>query len=165
MPGRSTQSLDVMDAMGTVFWTVLAGVLTYVGGQLLMKLVIDPVNDLRRTIAAVSHALIERANVIANPGVPTEEVMQATSEELRKLSSQLHAHLYLIPKYDHTARLFALPSRADLLKAATMLIGLSNSVYRATEAMYEANAKRVEKICDSLDIYMQEHDRWPKEGQ
>jgi hypothetical protein len=151
--------------MGTVFWTVIAGVLTYVAGQLVLKLVIEPVQELRRTIGAISHTLVERANVISNPGVPSDEVMSNTSQEIRKLSSQLHAHLYLIPKYHFTARVFRLPSRTQVLEAASMLIGLSNSVHRASENIYEINAKRVETLCDSLGIYIPEHERPPKEGQ
>jgi len=151
--------------MGTVFWTVIAGALTYVVGQLVLKLVIEPVHEFRRTIGAVSHTLIERANVIANPGVLSEEVMSNTSHELRKLSSQLHAHLYLIPKYGFFAGIFCLPSQPEVLEAASMLIGLSNSVHRVSENIYEINGKRVEKICDSLGIYRPEQERVPKEGQ
>jgi hypothetical protein len=77
----------------TVFITVLSGVLTYVIGQLVVKIVIEPVQDARRTIGQISHSLIEHANVIANPGVPSEEVMRETAQHLRKLSSQLQSHL------------------------------------------------------------------------
>ena len=43
-----------MDA--TVFYTVFAGVLTYVAGQLISKLVIEPVQDTRKPIGQISHA-------------------------------------------------------------------------------------------------------------
>ena len=147
----------------TVFFTVLSGVITFVVGQLVVKLVLDPVHDLKKTIGQISHTLVERANVIGNPGVPTKEVMDETSDLLRKLSSQLHAYLYLVPAYDATCRVFRLPSKEKLLAASTNLIGLSNSVYRADAKVYENNAKRVEAICDSLSIYIAEGSRWPKE--
>lgn len=147
----------------TVFLTVLSGVITYVLGQLVLKLVIEPVQDLRKTIGVISHALTERANIIHNPGVPTPEAMHETSRELRKLSSQLHAHLFLVPVYGVTSRVFRLPSQDHALEASSNLLGLSNSVFNAREKIYEINAKRVEKICDSLGIYMAEGDRWPKE--
>jgi len=147
----------------TVFFTVLSGVITFVIGQLIVKLLLDPVQDMKRIIGQVSHTLVERANVIANPGVPTKEVMDDTSDSLRRLSSQLHANLYLVPCYDRTAKVFRLPSKEKLLAASTALIGLSNSVYRADERVYEANAKRVEKLCDSLGIYLAEESRWPKD--
>jgi len=54
----------------TVFLTVLSGVITFVVGQLIIKLLVDPVNDFRRTVADIALALIEHANVYANPGEP-----------------------------------------------------------------------------------------------
>lgn len=146
----------------TVFFTVLSGVLTYVAGQLVLKLVLDPVHELRKTIGQVAHTLILRANIISNPGVPSKEVMDATSDELRALSSQLQSHLYLVPKYSLTAKVFRLPTLRQISEASSALIGLSNSVYRSTGNVYEANAKRVEAVCDSLGIYFPEEGRWPK---
>ena len=147
----------------TVFLTVLSGVITYVLGQLILKLLIEPVNDLKRTIGEIAHSLIEHANVIQNPGVPEEEMITETSRHLRKLSSHLESHLYLIPMYICTSKLFFLPSRDKIISAARALMGLSNSVFRAEEGIYKQNAHRVEKVCDFLGIYMSEGDRWPKE--
>lgn len=87
----------------TVLLTVLSAVLTYVLGQLVVKLVIEPVQDMKRTIGQISHSLIEHANIIQNPGVPPEEVMKETSQHFRKLSSQIQTHLYLVPLYRLTA--------------------------------------------------------------
>ncbi|MER2511517.1 MAG: hypothetical protein ABTQ25_03690 [Nitrosomonas ureae] len=147
----------------TVFFTVLSGVITFVIGQLIVKLLLDPVQDMKKTIGQVSHTLVERAYVLANPGVPTKEKMDDTSDSLRMLSSQLHAHLYLIPSYDKTFKVFHLPSKEKLLVASTALIGLSNSVFRAEVKVYEANAKRVEQVCDSLGIFLTEGSRWPED--
>lgn len=147
----------------TVYLTVLSGVLTYVLGQLILKLTIEPVQELRRTIGVISHALIERANVIQNPGVPTQEVMHETSLQLRKLSSQLQSHLYLVPLYGVTARIFRLPAADKIRAASRALIGLSNSVFQPRDGIYKANSRRVEIICDSLGIFMANEDRWPGE--
>lgn len=146
----------------TVFFTVLSGVITFVIGQIVVKLLLDPVQDMKKTIGQISHTLVERGAVIANPGVTTKEIMDETSDSLRRLSSQLHAHLYLIPLYGATSKVFRLPSKDKLLVASSALIGLSNSVYRADDKVYEANAKRVENVCDSLGIYLAEGLRWPK---
>jgi len=147
----------------TVFLTVLSGVLTYVLGQLVVKLVIEPVQDMRKTIGLISHALIEHASIYHNPGVPTQDAMNETSRELRKLSSQLQAHLFLVPRYGVISRIFGLPLHASVLEASSALIGLSNSVFNARENIYEVNANRVAKICDSLGIYLPEGSRWPKD--
>lgn len=57
----------------TVFFTVLSGVSIFVIGQLIVKLVLDPVHDLKKIIGQISHTLIERANIIANPAYPPEK--------------------------------------------------------------------------------------------
>jgi len=48
----------------TVFLTVFAGVTTYVLGQLILKFLIEPVHELKRTIGEIAHSLVEHANVI-----------------------------------------------------------------------------------------------------
>jgi hypothetical protein len=149
----------------TVFITVLSGVLTYVLGQLILKLMIEPVQEMRKTIALISHSLIERANVISNPGVPTKEVMDTTAKELRKLSSQLQSHLYLVPIYEKTSKLFRLPTQKQVLAASSALIGLSNSVHVARDNVYDVNAERNQTICDSLGIFLPESDRVSPIGQ
>jgi hypothetical protein len=149
----------------TVFFTVLSGVLTYVAGELIIRLVVEPVQDMKRTIGAISHTLIERANVVHNPGVPAVEVMNQTSQEFRKLSSQLRSHLYLVPLYRHTAKVFRLPTHDQVTDTASELIGLSNSVHHARDNIYGINMKRVEKICDALGIYLEPGNRWPKDAK
>ncbi len=146
----------------TVFLTVLSGALTYVIGQVLLKLYIEPALDFRKTVGLIAHAMVHRANVIQNPGVPTTEVMSETSNELRTFSAQLQAHIYLIPRYSVVALLFGLPSKTKMLAASRSLLGLSNSIYTARENVYQANSKRVENVCDSLGIYLSPDDRWPE---
>ena len=148
----------------TVFATVLAGVLTFVFGQIVVKLVIEPVQETRKTIGKVAHGMVMHASVISNPGVPSNEVMHETSKDLRTLSSELHSHLRLVPWYSTTAIVFGLPSYQQILAALSSLIGLSNSVYRNTGTVYEANAKRVEQIHDSLGIYLADGERPSKLG-
>jgi hypothetical protein len=147
----------------TVFLTVISGVITYVLGQLLVKVVIDPAQEMKKTIGQIALSLIERANVVANPGVPEREVIDDTSKHLRQLSSQLQSHLYLVPCYSVTARFFRLPPKENILKATGYLIGLSNSLHRTDDRVYEANAKRAEAIHDLLGIFMADGERLPKD--
>lgn len=152
-----------MDSLA-IFLTVLSGVITFVVGQLVVKLILDPVHDLKKTISQISHTLVDRANVIANPDVSTKEEKDETSLFLRKLSANLHAHLYLVPAYVTICRIFRLPSKEKLLSASTNLIGLSNGIYSTNRTKAdEWSAKRIVTICDSLDIYLTEESRWPKD--
>jgi hypothetical protein len=146
----------------TVALTVVFGVIIFVLGQLVVSLIIEPAQNLRRTIAAISHALIERANVIQDGGLSTKAVMDETSAELRKLSSQLQSRFYMVPLYRITASVFRLPAAEKIRAASGALIGLSNSIVQSRESVYKINSKRVQIVCDSLGIYLDEENRWPK---
>jgi hypothetical protein len=141
----------------TVFLTVFSGVLTFVLGQLIIKLLVDPVNDFRRTVADIALVLIEYANVYANPGVAGSEVEKKVSEELRRLSSRLNAQMYLIPCYRIIAKIFGLPSRDKVVGAASDLIGLSNGVFKSASDLVSVNVKRADQIRNALGIFVPEH--------
>ncbi|MBT8762846.1 hypothetical protein KFV02_02750 [Desulfohalobiaceae bacterium Ax17] len=142
----------------TVFLTIFAGFFTFVLGQLVLKLLIGPVHEFKRTVADISHAIIEYANVYSNPGVTGEELEKKVSNEFRQLSSRLNAQMYLIPRYDLTSKIFGLPSREAVAMAAKCLIGLSNSVYKSAYHLASKNADKAERICDVLGIYVPEQD-------
>ena len=74
----------------TVFLTVISGVLTFVFGQLIVRLVVEPVQELKKTIAQISHALIQLRSIYQNPGVSTQELESEASSKLRDLASHLH---------------------------------------------------------------------------
>jgi hypothetical protein len=150
-----------MTASTTVILTIFAGVLTYIIGQMILKLVIEPILELRKTIGRISHSLIHYAGFIFNPGVRPKDEIQHASDYLRSLSSEIQSHLYLVPIYGLTAFFFRLPTKRKVLDASKALMGLSNSLFRESESVYKHNSKRVEKVCDSLDIYLPEEDRWP----
>jgi hypothetical protein len=135
--------------LATVFLTVFSGVVTYVIGQLVLKLLIEPVQDLKKTIGMISYALIERASVISNPGNSPEDVMNDTVRELRKLASHLRAHLSLIPCYPVSARMFSLPCQVNIDQAMRNLIGLSNGIHSDPQHL---NYDMATKICRFLEI-------------
>lgn len=142
-----------------IFLTILSGVIVFILGQLALKLLIEPIQEFRKTVADIAHALIEYANIYANPGVVGNESEKKASEELRKLSSRLNAQMYLIPFYQIIAKIFGLPPRDKLVGAASDLIGLSNDVFKSSSDLVLPNLKRSERICITLGIYVPENER------
>jgi len=140
----------------TVFLPIFSGVVIFVLGQFLLKLLVEPVQEFKKTIADVALALIQYSNVYANPGVAGNEVEKRSSEELRRLSSRLNAQMYLIPCYRITANIFGLPSRDKVVDATSNLIGLSNGVFESTSNLVLVNVKRSDKIRDALGIFVLE---------
>lgn len=141
--------------MLTVFLTVISGVLTLVIGQLVLKLLIEPVHEFKRTVADIALALIEYANVYANPVSVNSEREAKASETLRKLSSRLNAQLYLIPYYPRIYNIFGLPSKDKVLDAAKELMGLSNSVNAVSDGAI--NHQTANKIRNALKIFVPEN--------
>ena len=149
----------------TIFLTIIAGVATFVLGQIALKLFIDPVQDFKRVIADISHTLIEDAQVIWNPGLLGKEKEDEVSEKLRTLSSRLNGQMYLIPKYEWTSKLFGLPSREIVSDAAGHLIGLSNSLHKSTaNTLGTNNIDKAQKICRILGIYIPARERLNNES-
>jgi hypothetical protein len=134
-----------------VFITVLSGTLVYVLGQIILKFFIEPIHELKKTIGVISHSLIERANIIYNPGLGLndKEFPAKTSQELRNLASRLRSHLYLIPCYPWAASIFSLPAPSKIQDASKALIGLSNGVFQDKQRL---NHGQVETVCNSLGI-------------
>lgn len=143
----------------TVFLTIFSGVVTFVLGQLILKLLIYPVQEFKKTIADIALALIEYANIYTNPGVANVEVAKRASDELRKLSSRLNAQMYLIPSYNSAAKLFRLPSREKVVDSAKNLIGISNGVFQSMADLPTVNTIRADKIRNSLNIFISEDER------
>ena len=139
----------------TVLVTIISGVLVYVLGQVLVKLVIDPVQEMKKTIGQIAHARLELEQFTANPGLMPRDETKDASGRFRGLASQIEQSLYLIPFYSCTKRIFGLPSEQEAREAAKYLAGLSNSLFdNITGNQYEQNAKVMSKICGSLGIHV-----------
>jgi hypothetical protein len=125
--------------------TALGAILVFVASQLLGKLVIEPVQDLKRLLGEIRYALVFHAQAISTPVGDTTSEDEA-AKVLRKLACDLRSKIGAVPKYDFWAshsRGF-LPLRTDAVEASKLLMGLSNSVHRANR--YEKNPAQVEKI-------------------
>ncbi|MEH2319524.1 hypothetical protein [Nostoc sp.] len=133
--------------------TIISGVFVFILGQLILKLIIEPIQEFRKTLADIAFALIEYANIYSNPGCADNELEKKASEEFRKLSSRLNAQMYLIPAYKSISKLFGLPSKDNLLEAASALIGLSNGVFKSPIDLVNINLEGAKKIRTLLGIY------------
>ena len=143
----------------TLFLTIFSGVTVFVLGQITLKLLIDPIQEFKKTIADISHALIEHAAIYSNPGVAGNEVEKKVSEIFRNLSSRLNAQMYLIPKYDCISKVFGLPPCNKVAEATGFLIGLSNSVFQSASNFAIKNVEKSEKICNALGIFVPDNER------
>lgn len=139
-----------------MFWTIITGVLVFLIGQAVLKFLFEPLQEFRRAVSEIAHALIEYASIYCNPGVGEQQKMEEAKKALRNLSSKLYAQMYLTPKYAYVAKILRFPTEKSVSEAASNLIGLSNSCYSG-DAL--ANAGRANKIRKALGIYIPEGER------
>ena len=142
-----------------VFYIIIAGVIIYVAGEIIVKIVIDPVQELKRVIADIALKLIHYSPVyrIAPSGdvdasgeevqksVDSEKLEQA-ADEYRKLASMLNAGYRLVPFYAIAKLLFFLPKEADIIDARNELLEMSEEIFAAPKSfVISERRKSIEK--------------------
>ena len=136
---------DLTKILLTSSATALGAVLVFVASQLLGKLVIEPIQDMKKLLGEIRYALVFHAQAIFTP-VGDRAGEDEAAKSLRKLSCDLRSKVGSIPFYDYWAtrsRGF-LPHRQDAMAASKQLMGLSNSVHQANR--FEKNPARIAKI-------------------
>jgi hypothetical protein len=101
--------------------TAVLGVLTFVGGQIFMKLA-EPVLALRGHIGTIKGDLLMYANRADAVSTPKQRMIT-----YRKHAAKIHELVALIVGYDVFAGILRLPPKGAVLEAASQLISLSNA--------------------------------------
>lgn len=120
--------VEFQQAAVTMAFTVLGGVAVFVVGQVLLKVVLEPVQGLRMLIGEVADDLVFHSNVFANPGAHSPEREMESSLVLRQRATQLAARAHLVPHYRVWAYLGIVPSLSNIAIAREGLVYLSNAV-------------------------------------
>jgi len=149
--------------ISTVAQTVLAGTLVFVAGQLFLKLVIEPVHQLKKTLAEISNTFVRYAHAFHNPSVISPELRNEAYDKLRQLSGQLYADMALIPWYRMTSLLFCLPHKDKVYKSATNLIAVGNWMHGKSDNRFDHIVRNIQSACDNLGLYIAPEDRIPDE--
>lgn len=127
----------------------LVGILTAIVVQFFVGFLVDPLRNLKEGIGDVEAALIFHANIYMNADAVKPEATLETSRELRRAASELLRALMLTPKLGFKLSFLSLPSKESIDEAASLLIGLSNSV---TARSAEENERRRTEIRAKLRI-------------
>jgi len=78
--------------------TIITGFSIFVLGQIFLRLVIDPIYQLKKTIANASNTFVCCAHALHNAGKISPELNDGIFKKLRNLSGQLYEDLALMPK-------------------------------------------------------------------
>lgn len=136
---------DLTKILLTSSATALGAVLVFVVSQLLGRLAIEPIHDLKKLLGEVRYALVFHAQAILTP-VGNRPAEDEASKELRKLACNLQSKVSAVPCYECWAILSRgfLPRRKHAFEASRLLIGLSNSVHQDNRT--DKNAARISKL-------------------
>jgi hypothetical protein len=136
-----------------VFYIILAGVIIYVLGEIVVKIVIDPVQELKRVIAEVAFKLIHYSHVFkviasedsdatgGERAIAPEKLEQA-ADEYHRLASMLNAGYRLVPFYSFARVVFFLPKEADILDARNALLEMSEEIFAAPKSFVIAEKRK-----------------------
>lgn len=135
-----------------IFWTVFSGVLVFSIGQIFLKLVLEPVQELHKIRGEIADTLIFYANVsIRYTGIPQDQLDKA-STTYRERASQLLARAHLVRGYDRWAVILKIPKRQAIVTASKALIGLSNNVFDTGLEATRIKEEYRREVCHSLNL-------------
>lgn len=132
--------------------TIVAGVIIFIGGQILLKFIIEPIQNLRKKLSEIQHAMIFHAPAIHTPvgDIPSEK---EASKALRVLACDLRVSIEVIPYYSFWKKFWKeMPERKLGLQAASHLIGLSNSVQKKDRTKNYDIARKIRSLLNLEEI-------------
>ncbi|MDE1492794.1 hypothetical protein [Xenorhabdus bovienii] len=107
------------------FITILTGVSVFVIGQFILKLVLEPIVDLKKQIGTVSALFLLHQSDIRHRKGDRKLV-----NEIRKISAELISARRSVPLYKYISKILCLPSEKDINEAAIFLKKISELVLK-----------------------------------
>jgi len=81
----------------TAALTILGGIVVFVGGQLISRFIIEPVQAQRAAIGGVVHTLVLFQDIYSNPGVARNDLNVEAARAIRQVASDLMAKTFAVP--------------------------------------------------------------------
>lgn len=130
----------------TSAFTIFGGIVIFVIGQLSLKFVIEPIFEFRRVLREIQFALIYHAKALHTPVEGDEERCYEAATVIRRLAADLCAKVQSIPFYGRLFKACGLPDRSSCQKAASRLIGLSNSLQGTDRSTNQARVCQIKRL-------------------
>lgn len=111
----------------SVFFTILAGVLVFVLGQFILKLVLEPIVSFKESLGNLSAFCLRYRAKITNANASLEH-----QNELKVLISTILSKSQSIPFYSAFARVLGLPDQASVIESCRLLNSISYEMVKET---------------------------------
>ena len=136
-----------------IFLTIIAGVSVYVLGQFILRIIIEPIQELRKEIQLVISNCIYYEDIVLNMPNIEEDLIKEASITLRKRSSELESKASIVPLLDLFSKTNIVPNHKAISDISSALIGLSNvTVNNGDYRNNGENYKRLIRIEELLNI-------------
>jgi hypothetical protein len=109
-----------------IFITIIAGVLVFILSQFFLKLVLEPLQELRKEIQLAYSDCSFYSNIAVNLGSVNDEYIKEASTVFRQRSTILRSKYHLVPFLNLFAKFNITPTKHNLSEASSRLMGLSN---------------------------------------
>ncbi|MBC3504351.1 hypothetical protein HU761_23490 [Pseudomonas sp. SWRI59] len=127
-----------MDHLVTSIITLFGGILIFVISQAILKLIIEPVQQLKSALGQLSDTLLRHQPRITI-STPNSEI----AASLREHAADITAKAAVISQYQRAARLFGLPSREDIAAAASALHRLAHAMRTKEDEQRDLDESRL----------------------
>lgn len=127
-----------MDQLATSIITLFGGILIFVISQAILKLIIEPVQQLKSALSQLSNTLLRHQPRITI-STPNSEI--ATS--LREHAADVASKAAVISQYHYAARIFGLPSNDDIKVATRTLYRLAHAMRTEEDEQRDLDEKRI----------------------
>ena len=91
-------------ALTAALTVVLAGVVVFVGGQIVQRFVLEPIQDQRKVIGEIAYVLLYHGNVGRYVPFESQQSRDDVAAALRRLAGELRATRATIPAYRRLER-------------------------------------------------------------
>lgn len=134
----------------SIFLTVISGILIFVIGQFILKLVLEPIVSFKEHLGMTSALFLKEQGKITN-GSGEESIIK----EIKTLAALLLAKKKAIPYYNFMANIFCLPTQKNIM-SATQEMNLIANLLKTHQQKNETEkvCKSMHKISELLDITM-----------
>ncbi|QLI82828.1 hypothetical protein HZU75_15565 [Chitinibacter fontanus] len=127
--------------------SIISAVIIYLFGQYVLKIVIEPAQQLKKTIGEFNHFILcYGGRVIPNYTYVKDEESHFAYSECVKLSAKIVADCSVIPFYSVVSFLFLLPRKNKITQAAIELNALANFCFSKNEDVHEIVSAKIKNI-------------------
>ncbi len=131
--------------MMATFSTIISGVIVFILGEYILKLIILPVNELKMVIAQIQSLCLRNTSAI-NSTIENPEM----ANQFYDVSTNLLIKSQSITFYKYSRYGLDLPSENDLLEVSKRLNMIGGFLMRSSENDWEYKQKAVQEIANLL---------------